>query len=123
MAKETAKTEITFNGVTYPFYRTMRGRYDYEMAGFTTADMLVKVSAQLAYIYFQVRDCAKHAKNEIKVSLNEFIDAADEELLEVYARLLEKENEIANKEKLSDQKGGDSGKPQEETAGNKASTT
>lgn len=89
----TAKTTIKYKGVEYPFYRTIRGQWDFENAGFTNADMVAgKISAMYAYIYFQLRDCARRAGFAWNTELGNFIDNADgEELLEVYGRLLQAE--------------------------------
>ena len=103
MAKQTAKTELKFGDITYPFYRTMRGQWDFEQAGFTLADIAsAKVSAQLAYIYFQLRDCAKRAKLEFKFSLDDFVDDADESLLTVFTRLHKEEKRIKEQEGTGD---------------------
>jgi len=74
-----------------------------------------KVSAMYAYIYFQLRDCARRAALPFKMSLNEFIDQADgEDLLPVYGRLLEAEKKLNEKEGE-----GEPGKPQKKETGAK----
>lgn len=105
MAKETPRTKLTFKGVEYPFYRTVRGNYDHENAGFTLADMAAgKLSAQYAYLYFQLRDCARRAGKPFEYSLDDFIDQADgEELLEVFERLNAEKKRLDALEKTKDQ--------------------
>ena len=93
MSKSTAKTTITFRGVTYPFYRTVRGKFDFENAGYTDEQMAAgKVPAMYAYIFFQLRDCAKRAGTPLTISFDDFIDQADgEDLLSVYGRMFEEQ--------------------------------
>jgi hypothetical protein len=111
MAKTTAKTTIEFNGVNYPFYRTIRGQWDFENAGFENKDMAAgKTTAMFAYIFFQLRDCAKRAGFEFRYSLDQFIDLATGEELAVYGRLVEAEKELKERE------GKEPGKSQTEEA-------
>ncbi len=99
MAKSTAKTSLTFNGVNYPFYRTIRGQWDFEAAGFENKDLGAgKVAPLFAYIFFQVRDCAKRAGLEFKLTLDQFVDQATGDELEVYGRLVEAEKELKERE-------------------------
>lgn len=105
---------MEFNGVKYPFYRTIRGSYDFENAGFETKDMAAgKIPAMFGYIYFQLRDCAKRAAIPFNYTLDQFIDQATGEELEVYGRLVAEEKRI-NAEEVSEP-----GKPQTEEAGAK----
>ena len=115
MTKATAKTTLEFKGQTYPFYKTIRGQWDFEQAGFSNTDIAAgKVSAMYAYIYFQLRDCAKRAGTPIEMSLTDFVDQADgEELLPVYGRLLKAEQKLKEEGKT------EPGKPHTEEAGAK----
>lgn len=100
MVTTAAKTTIDFKGKTYPYYRTIRGQYDFENAGFRNEAMAEgKASALYAYIFFQLRDCAKRAGTPILLSLDEFIDQADgEDLLSVYGRLVTEEKRLREPE-------------------------
>jgi len=54
-----------------------------------------KLSAQYAYIFFQLRDCAKRAGLDFKFSLDQFVDEADgEDLLNVFERLNEEKERM-----------------------------
>lgn len=90
------RTTIELAGKEFPFYRTNRGLYDFENAGFSTADMAQgKVGAMLAFIFFQSRDCAKRANLPYPFkTLDEFIDGTDTGVIDVFARL----NEVKNGE-------------------------
>ncbi len=93
-----ARTTVKFKGVTYPFYRTNRGIFDTSNAGFTPAMMAEgRQDAMLAFIYYQMRDCAKRVNMEFKATMDEFIDESDEQIFEVFTRL----NESAAAEKSS----------------------
>ncbi len=83
-----AKTTVRYRGKEYPFYRTNRGTWDFEAAGFTNDD-LVKGSgrAALALVFFQLRDCAKRAGQVFGDSLDEFVDNAATDITEVFVRL------------------------------------
>lgn len=94
------RTTIELAGNEFPFYRTNRGLYDFENAGYSTADMAEgKVSAMLAFIFFQSRDCAKRAKMAFPYeSLDAFIDGTDTQVIEVFKRLNEANPEGESKE-------------------------
>jgi hypothetical protein len=84
------RTTITYNGQTYPFYKTNRGNVDFENAGFTMNQVLEGQSqATLALVYFHMRDCAKRANTPIEDSFEQFIDASDPDVIEVFKRLAE----------------------------------
>lgn len=85
------RTTIELAGKEFPFYRTNRGSYDFENAGYSTTDMAQgKVSAMLAFIFFQSRDCAKRAVEPFPFkTLDEFIDGTNTEVIDVFKRLNE----------------------------------
>lgn len=97
------RTTIELDGKKFPFYRTNRGLYDFENGGYSTADMAEgKVSAMLAFIFFQARDCAKRAKLNFPFdSLDAFIDGTDTAVIEVFKRLNEASEEKENVEKAA----------------------
>lgn len=94
------RTTIELAGKEFPFYRTNRGLYDFENAGYSTTDMAEgKVSAMLAFIFFQSRDCAKRAKLVFPFdSLDAFIDGTDTQVINVFKRLNESNMEGESKE-------------------------
>jgi len=84
------RTTITYKGQTYPFYKTNRGRVDFENAGFTTQDVMEgKTTATLAMIYYHLVDCAKRANTPIQDSFEQFIDNSDADIEDVFLRLVE----------------------------------
>lgn len=94
---QIAKTTLEYKGVKYPFYKTNRGDYDWENAGFTQDDLVRgKGSAAMALAYFTVRDCAKRAGTPITDSLDDFIDNTDPDVLHVFKRLEEEKKRIAS---------------------------
>jgi len=85
-----ARTKLNYKKVDYPFYRTNRGIFDTSNAGFTPAMMAEgRQDAMLAFIYFQLRDCAKRANMPFVDTLDQFIDESDEQIFEVFTRLNE----------------------------------
>jgi len=85
-----SRTTIVYKGKTYPFYRTNRGQFDFENAGFTNQDILAgKTTALLAAIFFNLRDCASRAGQPFKDSFEEFIDNTEPDVIQVFARLAE----------------------------------
>lgn len=83
-----AQTTVEFKGKQYPFYRTNRGMFDYGNAGYTTGLMEQgRVDALLAFIYYQLRDCARRAGLDFEYSFDEFIDESPEGVLGVYGAL------------------------------------
>ena len=84
------RTTITYKGQSYPFYKTNRGRVNFENAGFTTQDVLEgKTTATLALIYYNLVDCAKRVNTPISDSFEEFIDNSDPDVENVFLRLAE----------------------------------
>ena len=84
------RTTLQYKGETYPFYKTNRGRVNFENAGFTTQDVLEgKTTATLALIYYNLVDCAKRANTPITDSFEEFIDNSDPDVEDVFLRLSE----------------------------------
>jgi len=82
------KTTIEIQGKTYPFYRTVRGQYDFENAGFSTKQLGEgSIAAMMGYVYFTARDCAKRAGTPLSLSFDEFIDTVEMDVLEVFSRL------------------------------------
>lgn len=92
---EEPRTTITYKGRTYPFYKTNRGRVDFENAGFTTAEVAAnKMSALLALVYYNLVDCAKRAGMPISDSFEQFIDESEPDITDVFFRLLEEKDKI-----------------------------
>jgi hypothetical protein len=88
------RTTIDYKGHTYPFYKTNRGRVDFENAGFTTEDVIQgKTTATLAMIYYHLVDCAKRNNTPIQDSFEQFIDNSDPDIEDVFLRLAEKRQE------------------------------
>lgn len=84
------QTTIVYKGQTYPFYKTNRGRVDFENAGFTKQDVIEgKTTATLAMIYYHLVDCAKRAYTPIQDSFEQFIDNSDPDVENVFLRLAE----------------------------------
>lgn len=84
------QTTIVYKGVTYPFYKTNRGQFDFENAGFTNEDAAKgKIGALLALAFFIMRDCAKRAGIPFTESFEQFIDDSEPEIISVFARLAE----------------------------------
>ena len=84
------RTTLQYKGQTYPFYKTNRGRVNFENAGFTTQDVLEgKTTATLALIYYNLVDCAKRASTPISDSFEEFIDNSEPDVEDVFLRLAE----------------------------------
>lgn len=82
------RTTLIYRGQNYPFYRTNRGTWDFENAGFSTDQVAAgSQSAMLALVYFTVRDCAKRASLPFTDSLDDFIDNTDVEIYAVFGRL------------------------------------
>lgn len=82
------RTTIDYKGTTYPFYKTNRGRVNFENAGFTTQEVLEgKPTATLALIYYNLVDCAKRAGKAITDSFEEFIDNSEPDVEDVFLRL------------------------------------
>ncbi len=103
-----AKTTVKIAGTEYPFYRTMRGSFDFSNTRYTV-DQLAQgnVAAMLAALYYQVRDCARRASMQFDYTLETFVDAADNDVLSVFSRLNEleqKEAEEAKKKKEQEPK-------------------
>ncbi len=95
-----AQTTVELKGKEFPFYRTNRGQFDFENAGYTTNDIANgKVSAMLAYIFFSARACAKRAQmNWPYSSLGQFVDDTDTDILSVFTRLRDAEEAQAQPE-------------------------
>jgi len=84
------RTTLQYKGQTYPFYKTNRGRVNFENAGFTTQDALEgKTTAMLAFIYYNLVDCAKRVNAPIADSFEEFIDNSESDIDDVFLRLYE----------------------------------
>ena len=88
-------TTVNLKGKDFPFYRTNRGQFDFENAGYTTNDIANgKVSAMLAYVYYSARACARRANiNWPYTDLGKFVDDTDESVLDVFLRLADAEKE------------------------------
>ena len=79
---------MIYRGKTYPFYRTNRGNWDFEAAGFTTEGITRgSVRDMLALIYFTVRDCARRAGLAFTDTLDEFVDNTPPDVTDVFIRL------------------------------------
>lgn len=90
------QTTLVYKGITYPFYKTNRGQFDFENAGFITEDISKgKMSTMLALIFFNLRDCAKRSGMELSDSFEQFIDFSDTDITDVFIRL----SEIREKDK------------------------
>jgi hypothetical protein len=84
------QTTIVFDNKTYPFYKTNRGQFDFRNAGYTPEQMADgNFNAMIVFIYFQLRDCARRAGYKFDYSLDDFIDKTDEDVLDVFSRLME----------------------------------
>lgn len=84
------RTTLEYKGVTYPFYKTNRGNVDFENAGFTMQNVIEgKTQDTLALVYYHLRDCARRSGTELKDSFEEFIDASDPDVIDVFERLAE----------------------------------
>jgi hypothetical protein len=71
----------------------MRGTFDFNASGYTPQQMAEgRVDAMLVFIYLQLRDCARRAALKFDYTLDEFIDLADEDILDVFGRLNKKED-------------------------------
>jgi hypothetical protein len=82
------RTTITYKGSTYPFYKTNRGRVDFENAGFTNAQIIEgKTLPTLALVYYIMCDCAKRAGTPVSDSFEQFIDDTDPDITDVFIRL------------------------------------
>lgn len=92
-----AQTTITLKGKKLPFYRTNRGQFDFEAAGYNTQDMADgKMSAMLAFVYFHSRDCAKRANLPFPFAdLDDFVDNTEPDVIAVFTRLKEAEKAVA----------------------------
>jgi len=103
--KEQAKTSLVYQGVTYPYYRTNRGMYDFENSEFSIEDVRQNShGAMLAQIYHQLRDCAKRANIAFRDSFQDFIDNSDADIVKVFVRLLEEEKKKLKEEASSKNK-------------------
>ncbi|RKE02305.1 hypothetical protein [Marinifilum flexuosum] len=88
--KSQPKTQVEYNGKTYPYYQTNRGMFDFENSEFTAEDLKTRSrSAMLAQIYYQLRDCAKRAGMVFEDSFDDFVDKSEPEIIQVFERLLE----------------------------------
>jgi hypothetical protein len=84
------RTTIDYKGVKYPFYITNRGKFEFENAGFSNADIAKgSFSAQLALIYYNLKECAKRAAMAFTDSFEQFIDETDGTVINVFLRLKE----------------------------------
>lgn len=84
------KTQILIDGLKYPFYKTNRGQFDFENSQYTVDDLVRgKQSAMFAWIFFNARACAKRAGMEFTWDFDGFIDATDEDVIKVFAELLD----------------------------------
>ena len=89
------RTTLVYRDKTYPFYKTNRGQFDFENAGFTTADILEgKTAATLGLVYYNLIDCAKRAGTPIKDSFEQFIDESEPDITEVFIRLQEEREKL-----------------------------
>jgi hypothetical protein len=77
MTQTTVK--VKFDGREWPFYRTNRGAYDLQNAGYNF-DMLQNgdLGALFASVYYQIRDCAKRASLNFNYTFDQFIDLSDD---------------------------------------------
>lgn len=84
------RTTIDYKGITYPFYITNRGKFEFENAGFTNTDIAKgSFSAQLALIYYNLKDCAQRAAMVFTDSFEQFIDNTDGDVTNVFIKLKE----------------------------------
>ena len=84
------RTILEYKGNKYPFYKTNRGNVDFNDAGFKLIDALQgDARAELALVYYHLRDCAKRANISFGDSFEEFIDNSDPNVTDVFQRLKE----------------------------------
>jgi hypothetical protein len=94
------RTTIDYKGVTYPFYVTNRGRFEFENAGFNNAEIAKgSFAAQLALVYYNLKDCAKRANLPFTDSFEQFIDNTDTDVINVFLRLQEVKEKAAGNPK------------------------
>lgn len=94
------RTTIVYKKNTYPFYKTNRGKFDFENAGFTNQEVIQnKSSALLALVYYTLVDCARRAGTPISDSFEQFIDNSDPDVTDVFVRLL------SEKERMEEEMG------------------
>ncbi|MBS4057756.1 MAG: hypothetical protein KGZ82_10610 [Bacteroidales bacterium] len=75
---QTTVAKVKFDGSAWPFYRTNRGAYDLQMAGYTFEQLQNgDIGALFASVYYQLRDCAKRADISFRYSFDQFIDLSD----------------------------------------------
>lgn len=92
------QTTVLFRKAKYPFYRTNRGIFDTSAAGYTPEMMAQgRQDAMLAFIYFQLKDCAKRALKPFDATFEQFIDETDETIFEVFSRLEQAKKEAEQK--------------------------
>lgn len=84
------RTSFNYKGVDYPFYKTNRGNWDFEAAGFSGKAIAESKNRDIiALAYFHLRDCAKRANMPFDDSLDQFIDNSDDEVYAAFSRLSE----------------------------------
>ena len=90
-----AKTTLNYKGKNYPFYRTNRGQWDFEGAGFST-DGLVNGNQRdlIALAFFTVRACAQKAGLPWTDSLEDFVDNTDPDVINVFNELKKEQDNI-----------------------------
>lgn len=109
------RTTIDYKGQTYPFYKTNRGKFDFENAGFTNQEILQnKSSALLALVYYTLVDCARRAGTPISDSFEQFIDDSDPDVTDVFVRLLAEKERMENED---EQEKGEAEKNQQAPSG------
>ncbi|PTN08040.1 hypothetical protein C8N47_11180 [Mangrovibacterium marinum] len=98
---QQVRTTFNYRESEYPFYKTNRGNWDFEAAGFSGKGITEGKNRDLiALAYFHLRDCAKRANMPFNDSLDEFIDNSDDEVNEAFARLYKLQLEADQKEAI-----------------------
>lgn len=93
------RSTVVYKGMPYPFYKTNRGRVDFENAGFTNQDVIEgKTTATLAVVYYHLRDCAKRSGTPIDDSFEQFIDNSEPDVTAVFLRLAQVRQENEERE-------------------------
>lgn len=85
-----AKTTLIYKERTYPFYETIRAKWDFEAAGYSNDGLIAgRTREMVAMIFFTVRECARRSGLGWTDSIEEFVDNIDSSVFEVFGRLAE----------------------------------
>ena len=90
-----AKTTFNYKGREYPFYDTIRAKWDFEAAGYSNKGLMSgNTRDMVALSFFTVRECARRAGLEWRDSLDEFVDNITSDAFEAFGRLAEEKEKI-----------------------------